>query len=127
MTYLGNSSIPLTPDEELILADLVALGAPGQVPAVNSTGTGLEYIDVSGSSNSFETVSANLSAYNYVINYNISGDVSTIVYSNGVTKTLNYTGGNVTSIVLSGSTPSGISLTKTLAYTDGDVSGITYS
>jgi hypothetical protein len=127
MTYLGNSSIPLTPDEELILADLVALGAPGQVPAVNASGTGLEYIDISGSSNTFETVSANLSAYDYTINYNGSGDVSSIVYSNGVTKTLNYTSGNVTSIVLSGSTPSNISLTKTLTYTSGDVTGITYS
>jgi len=80
-----------------------------------------------GSTNSFETVSANLSAYDYTINYNGSGDVSTIVYSNGVTKTLNYTSGDVTSIVLSGSTPSGISLTKTLTYSSGDVMGITYS
>lgn len=127
MGYLGNQSIPLTPDEELILADLVALGAPGQVPAVNASGTGLEYINPSGSSNSFETVSSNLSAYNYVINYNMSGDISSIVYSNGITKTLNYTGDDITSIVLSGSTPSGISLTKTLTYTSGNVTGITYS
>jgi len=80
-----------------------------------------------GSTNSFETVSANLSAYDYVINYNVDGDVSTIVYSNGVTKTLNYTSGDVTSIVLSGSTPSGITLTKTLTYSLGDVVGITYT
>lgn len=81
----------------------------------------------SGISDSFETVSANLSAYDYTINYNGSGDVSSIVYSNGVTKTLNYTGTDVTSIVLSGSTPSGITLTKTLTYTSGDVTGISYS
>jgi len=81
----------------------------------------------SGSTNSFETVSANLSAYDYTINYNVAGDVESIVYSNGVTKTLNYTSGDVTSIVLSGSTPSGIELTKTLTYTGGDVTGITYS
>lgn len=80
-----------------------------------------------GLSETFETVSANLKAYDYTINYDGNGDVTSIVYSNGVTKTLNYTSGDVTSIVLSGSTPSGISLTKTLTYTSGNVTGITYS
>jgi len=128
MTYLGNASIPLTPEEELILSEIMALGDPGQVLAVNPGGTGLEYVDQSGSSsNSFETVSANLSAYSNTLNYNGNGDITSIVYSNGVTKTFNYTGDDITSIVLSGSTPSGISLTKTLTYTDGDVTGITYS
>ncbi len=80
-----------------------------------------------GLSDSFETVSANLSAYDYTINYNGLGDVSSIVYSNGVTKTFNYTGSDITSIVLSGSTPNGIELTKTLTYTNGDVTNITYT
>lgn len=77
--------------------------------------------------NSFESVSANLSAYDNTLNYDINGDVTSIVYSNGVTKTFNYTGEDITSIVLSGATPSGISLTKTLIYTDGNVAGITYT
>lgn len=85
----------------------------------------------SGYTETFETVSANLSAYDYVIAYNGSGDVSTITYNLGggleVVKTLNYTSGDVTSIVLSGDTPSGISLTKTLTYTSGDVTGIAYT
>lgn len=76
---------------------------------------------------SFETVSSNLSNYDNTLNYNGSGDITDIVYSNGVTKTFNYTGADITSIVLSGSTPSGISLTKTLTYTSGDVTGISYS
>lgn len=80
-----------------------------------------------GIGDSFETVSSNLSAYSNTLNYNGSGDITSIVYSNGVTKTFNYTGADITSIVLSGSTPSGISLTKTLSYTSGDVTGITYS
>lgn len=84
-----------------------------------------------GLGDSFETVSANLSAYNYTITYNGSGDVDTITYDLGggleVVKTLNYTAGDVTSIVLSGDTPSGISLTKTLTYTSGDVTSIAYS
>lgn len=77
--------------------------------------------------NSFETVSLNLNALDSTLNYDGSGNISSIVYSNGITKTLNYTDGNVTSIVLSGTTPGGIELTKTLTYTDGDVTGITYT
>ena len=81
----------------------------------------------SGVAESFETVSNNLPASNAVLSYDVNGDITDIVYSNGVTKTFNYTGADITSIVLSGSTPSGITLTKTLTYTSGDVTGITYS
>lgn len=81
----------------------------------------------SGLSDSFESVSANLSAYDNTLSYDVDGNITSIVYTNGVTKTFNYTGTDITSIVLSGSTPSGIELTKTLTYTDGDVTGITYS
>lgn len=81
----------------------------------------------SSSEDSFETVSANLSAYDYEVNYNGNGDVSSIEYSNGVIKTFNYTGDDITSIVLSGSTPSGISLTKTLTYSSGDIIGVAYT
>lgn len=93
-----------------------------------SDGRGDVTLNVTGGiSNTFETVSANLSAYDATLNYNGSGDITSIVYSNGVTKTFNYTGADITSIVLSGSTPDGIELTKTLSYTDGNVTGITYS
>lgn len=81
----------------------------------------------SGLESSFETVSANLPSSDSTLNYNGSGDITSIVYSNGVTKTFNYTGTDITSIVLSGSTPSGISLTKTLTYSSGDVTGIAYT
>lgn len=75
----------------------------------------------------FETVSSNLPASDATLNYT-SGDISSIVYSNGITKTFNYTSGNVTSIVLSGSTPGGIELTKTLTYDgSGNVDTIVYS
>lgn len=96
--------------------------------SLSGDGTASSPLSVVGDlSESFETVSSNLSAYNSTLNYNGSGDVTSIVYSNGVTKTFNYTGTDITSIVLSGSTPSGITLTKTLTYTDGDVTGIAYS
>lgn len=99
----------------------------GQGLVYNSTSQKWENGTISGGSVSFESVSSNLSAYDATLNYNGSGDITSIVYSNGVTKTFNYTGEDITSIVLSGSTPSGISLTKTLTYTDGDVTDIVYS
>lgn len=76
----------------------------------------------------FETVSKNLKGYPYALNYT-SGKLTNIVYTlptGTITKTLNYTGEKLTSIVLSGNTPSGISLTKTLAYTGDNLSTITY-
>lgn len=79
-------------------------------------------------SQSFESVSKNLKASDATFNYNGSGDLTSIVYANGVTKTLSYSsGGDLISVTLSGSTPNGISLVKTLSYTDGDLTAITYS
>lgn len=80
-----------------------------------------------GISESFETVSANLDSSDATLNYDVDGNITSIDYANGITKTFNYTGEDITSIVLSGSTPSGITLTKTLTYTDGDVVNIAYS
>lgn len=79
-------------------------------------------------SQTFETIGKNLKASNATFNYNGSGDLTSIVYSNGITKTLSYSsGGDLISVTLSGSTPNGISLVKTLSYTDGDLTAITYS
>lgn len=80
-------------------------------------------------SDTFETVSKNLKAYPYTINYTWS-DVSSIVYTVPawtITKTLNYTGDKLTSVVLSWDTPWWIDLTKTLGYTVDDLTSITYS
>ena len=81
-------------------------------------------------SNFYETVSKNLKSYPAVFAYNGSGDLSTITYTvpgGTIVKTFNYTSGDLTSIVLSGSTPAGINLTKTLSYTSGNLTGVTYS
>lgn len=103
-------------------------GQATKVVKVNVGETAVEFGNSSGSlGDSFETVSANLVAYDNNLNYDVNGNITDIVYSNGVTKTFNYTGSDITSIVLSGSTPSGISLTKTLTYTSGDVTGIAYT
>lgn len=79
---------------------------------------------------SFETVSSNLINYPYDLNYT-DGNITSIVYDLGntltITKTFNYTGTDITSIVLSGDTPDGIPLTKTLTYTSGDVTAVVYS
>jgi len=89
-----------------------------------------KYVLGGGSTNSFETVSKNISAYPYEIAYS-SGDVSTITYDLGggqsIVKTFGYTSGDVTSITLSGDTPSGIDLVKTISYSGGAVDNVVYS
>ena len=75
---------------------------------------------------SFESVSKNLSDQDSVFGF--TGDqLTSITYANGVIKTLGYTLGKLTTITLSGATPSGINLTKTIAYSGAAVSSITYS
>lgn len=74
----------------------------------------------------FETVSKNLSSSNVTLNYS-SGRISNMVYANGITKTFGFTGDKLTSIVLSGPTPDGISLTKTLGYTGDSLTSVSYS
>lgn len=81
-------------------------------------------------SEAFETVSKNLKGYPYVISYG-GDDIDYITYDIGggmeIVKTFNYTLGVLTSLVLSGDTPSGIDLTKTLHYTGDDLTSVTYS
>lgn len=79
--------------------------------------------------NTFESVSKNLLAWDYTLNYT-GTDLTSIVYTNGIetiTKTLTYSGGLLTIITLSGDTPSGIDLIKTLTYTAGTLTGVVYS
>jgi len=79
--------------------------------------------------NTFESVSKNIKSWDYTFNYT-TGVLTSIVYTDGVstiTKTFNYTTGLITSIVLSGDTPAGIQLTKTLNYTGANLSGVAYS
>jgi hypothetical protein len=77
----------------------------------------------------FETVSQNLEALPKSITYS-QGLVATIVYAAAggpITKTFNYTLGNLTSLVLSGNVPGGVALTKTLTYSSNDLVGVSYS
>ena len=90
------------------------------------TSDSMVVLPVEGMLESYETVSKNLSGVPFVLNYS-SGLLTSVVYSNGITKTFNYTTGNLTSIVLSGATPGGILLTKTLSYSGGSLSSISYS
>jgi hypothetical protein len=83
-----------------------------------------------GAEEAFETVSKNTKSYPYDLTYGVDG-VDTITYDLGgglsIVKTFNYTLTVLTSIVLSGDTPSGIELTKTLSYTGADLTSVTYS
>lgn len=78
----------------------------------------------------YESVSKNINSYPYVITY-LGDNIDYIIYDLGasltIIKTFNYTGDNLTSIVLSGDVPSGIDLTKTLSYTGSDLTSIIYS
>ena len=111
------------------LADVIGVkeATTGQVLSKRADGTfGFSTISGGSGSNSFETVSKNLSSVGATFNYTGS-QLTSIVYTSGITKTLNYTGSQLTSIVLSGSTPSGIDLTKTLSYTGSQLTGVAYS
>lgn len=81
--------------------------------------------------NSFETISKNLRDYVAAYTY-VGTNISTIAYTvpsvGTITKTFNYTGSQLTSIVLSGTgLPGGTFTTKTFAYTGSDLTGVTYS
>lgn len=78
----------------------------------------------------FETVAKNLKGFPYTMSYE-GGALSAIAYDIGagdtIIKTLNYTEGVLTSIVLSGDVPDGVALTKTLHYTDNVLTSVTYA
>lgn len=80
---------------------------------------------------SFEDVAKNIASNPSTLAYNVDGTINTVTYDLGnslsIVKTFAYSGGNLSTIVLSGSTPSGITLTKTFTYTSGDVTNIAYS
>lgn len=82
-----------------------------------------------GATESFETILKNHLAWNVSYTYS-NGLVATKVLSNGtdtITATYNYTNNDLTSIVLSGDVPTGISTTKTINYSNGQIIGILYS
>jgi hypothetical protein len=82
--------------------------------------------DTGSFADTFETVSKNLSAKDFFISYDLAGNLLSLTYDNGIVKTLGYTSGKLTSITLSGSTPSGIELTKKLTYTGDELTGVNY-
>jgi hypothetical protein len=91
--------------------------------------TGTEYQQVGGGGSSqetFETVSKNQKSVDYELVYT-DGDLTSIVYTNGITKTLGYADGELVTIILSGATPAGIDLVKTLTYTAGELTSVAYS
>jgi hypothetical protein len=115
------------------LSDLDAIGTiadtvrPGNFATINLINT----VDVSSLlGEDFETVSKNLKSYPYDLIYGADG-IDTIVYDLGgglsITKTFNYVATVLTTIILSGDTPSDIKLTKTLNYTGDDLTNVIYS
>lgn len=98
-------------------------GPRGARGATGASGSG-------GGEVNFETVSQNLNDYPAAYAYDGQGRLSTVTYTTdtgSIVKTLNYTGDELTSIVLSGDTPPGIHLTKTLTYSSGNLVSVATS
>lgn len=124
------------PDSFLELSDTPNsyAGQATKVVKVNAGQTGLEFGTGGGGGglgDSYETVSQNLVAYDYSITYTGGGDIDFVEYDLGggltITKTFNYSGSDISSIVLSGDTPSGVDLTKTFTLSGGDITSVAYT
>lgn len=81
---------------------------------------------------SFQRIVGNLDSYDFVPTLNGDGDLATQVFTlpdaSTITITYGYTGGNLTSITLSGAIPAGIDTTKLITYDgNGDITGVSYS
>jgi hypothetical protein len=114
-----------TPDPDAIgtVSQPIQSNYWGLIDLINTVDTSLFL------SNEFESISKNLKSYPYVITY-IGSDIDYITYitdTGTIIKTFNYTLSVLTSLVLSGDTPSGIELTKTLHYSGSDLTSVTYS
>ena len=135
--YCTKTTIEIAEISNNSTIEFCSIGEPGlsayQIAVANGfVGTEAQWLEsLKGDSydETFETVSKNLKGKPYVLNYT-GGKLTSIEYtiaSGNITKTLNYTGDKLTSLVLSGATPTGISLTKTLTYTENTLTNITYS
>jgi len=133
----AGNAITVAPNEtQLNVGELMTVGVRGKSAyevAVEDgfTGTQSEWLEsLQGESGAatFESVSKNIESWASIIGY-VDGALTTVNYAYAgsvITKTINYTDGVVSSVVLSGDTPSGIPLTKELTYTDGVVTAINY-
>jgi hypothetical protein len=107
------------------------MGGDSQGPQGETGATGPQGPQGEPWQETFETVSKNLKAKPYALNYE-SGRLTSIVYNTApaeyITKTLDYNeDGTLNTITLSGDTPSGIELVKTLEYTAGVLTAVSYS
>jgi hypothetical protein len=88
--------------------------------------------DLSKDLNKFEKIAKNLRAYPHTFSYS-GGKLASITYTTGVTtsiiRTFNFTGDDLTSVVLSGDLPSELGgiTTKTFTYSAGKLSAVSYS
>lgn len=102
----------------------------GQVPTYNATTGKYEPGNGGSLSDTFETVLRNIKCYPSAVTYNVDNLIDTVVYTlpaGSITQNVTYTGRYISTIVLSGDTPSGIDLVKTFNYTGYLISSITYS
>lgn len=96
---------------------------------VNDVDSGAYETEILDGAQYFETVNKNLRDYPKSLTYTV-GKLTSVTYTVGastITKTLSYTGDQLTTVTLSGSTPSGINLIKTLGYSGTNLQTVTYS
>jgi len=120
-TKQGNLVLDFDDGAKLVSKPVPVKHEQSSTVVVGSTGSGSNAVK-----QAFETVSKNLAAVDYQFVYT-DETLTSLVYANGIIKTLHYTDDELTSIELSGNTPLGITLTKTLTYQDGNLSEATYS
>lgn len=99
------------------------------LPVLNSIAENLIAIlefNAGTGSPSFETISKNLRAHDASFVWD-GDELESVIYANGITKTLTYSLDGLASVTLSGAVPVGIDLTKTLIYLDGDLIDAVYS
>jgi hypothetical protein len=124
VSYNGSSYVAIAPGTGNLPTNTTywqVISQKGDTGATGPTGASFQ--------EEFETVSKNLKSWDATFAYS-SGVLNTITYTDGVdtiVKTFNYTGSQLTSIVLSGDTPSGIDLTKTFGYTGSSLTSVSYS
>ena len=78
----------------------------------------------------FETINRNMKAYPSSLSF-LGGFLNTVIYDLGggdtITKTFGYSSGVISTIILSGSVPLGISIAKSFTYESGKLKSISYS
>lgn len=126
----ANESINLMATEQVTLVDISVAEAEELIQVAINEGPEGPQGPPGTVEDTFETISKNIKAYPFTIEY-FEGNPIRIIYDLGgdesVIKTFGYTDELLTSITLSGNVPNGITLIKNLNYSQGNLVGVSYN